>query len=248
MVYPEQMNISSELPSHQWQLINVTERRNTYIDLGYYVGNRATSNYSSMIICVILKRDPAYYVTTLIIPSTLMCVMAFGTFCAPPDSGERISLGISMILGLTVFQLLAAEILPTASKESPIIYTYMITTFALSCLAIPFSLLNLNIAYGDTFSSLKTPWLKRAFLEVLPSCLFVMTYDQRVQEELPGVTQIPPLQNLTQDANSGTRRVKTYQPSITENGKKLSEPSVSLRKMNEFGKVSLLSYFRQSFQ
>ncbi|XP_071835129.1 acetylcholine receptor subunit beta-type acr-2-like [Apostichopus japonicus] len=132
-------------------------------------------------VCLILERNPENYILTLMLPSTLLCIMAFATFIAPPDSGERISLGVSMVLGLTVFQLLVADILPS-TNERPILSSYLISTFVLACLAVPASLLNINIAYGDrSILVLKYTFSRKLFLEYLPRMTVVPSYSERIR-------------------------------------------------------------------
>ncbi|PIK39767.1 putative neuronal acetylcholine receptor subunit alpha-5 [Apostichopus japonicus] len=108
--------------------------------------------------------------------------MAFMTFVAPPDSGERISLSVSMVLGLTVFQLLVADILPATNERSPILSAYLTTTFVLAGATVPFSLVNINIAYGDSaILALKYRWLRKLCLDYLPRLTAVPSYSERIR-------------------------------------------------------------------
>ncbi|PIK39765.1 nicotinic acetylcholine receptor subunit type N [Apostichopus japonicus] len=209
-LYADSNLFTSFVESNQWDLLKVTATNATYYDLPDYVENRPVSNYSA-VFSVSLKRDPSYYIQTLIIPSTILCALAFVTFLAPPDSGERISLGVSMVLGLTVFQLLVSETLPVASKDTPLLGEYLTENFSMACLAVPFSLFSINIAYGDSpFSSMKRPWLRRAFLEILPAMLFVTTYKDRLREEIVNEIEVKPstVTNSDEESDVGDSDVK----------------------------------------
>ncbi|KAJ8026586.1 Neuronal acetylcholine receptor subunit alpha-10 [Holothuria leucospilota] len=188
--YYQQMYLRAELSndpsgfdSFEWNLLNTTIS-NQLVPTLSSSGEDEDVLFTVATFCLYLQRDPNYYITTIIIPSTLMCFMAFVTFLAPPDSGERISLGVSMVLGLTVFQLLIADTLPTSSKLTPILSTYLTTNFILACLAVPLSLVNINIAYkADKLKFLKYRWIRALLLECLPYFLCVPTYRESVRSE-----------------------------------------------------------------
>lgn len=146
----------SSITSLEWSLLKTT------------VSNTKSPYIISQFV-IFLQRDPRYYIYSIIVPSTAMCLLAFATFLAPPDGGERISLGVSMVLGLTVFQLLIADTLPTSSKQSPILSNYLSVNFLLSCLVVPFSLININIAYREKrLTLLKYRWIRVLLTEYLP--------------------------------------------------------------------------------
>ena len=42
-------------------------------------------------------------------------------FYLPPDSGEKVSLGVTVLLALTVFLLIVAETMPPQSENIPLI-------------------------------------------------------------------------------------------------------------------------------
>ncbi|KAJ8032197.1 Neuronal acetylcholine receptor subunit beta-3 [Holothuria leucospilota] len=180
-LYAQPPTRQSSLPSSEWNFTLITSHNHSYV----YEDDENNSSFSiaTTTFCVFLQRYPNYYVNTLIIPSTVLCLMSFVTFLAPPDSGERISLGVSMVLGLTVFQLLVADILPSASKQNPILGFYLIGTFCLAGLTVPLSLLNIKIAYGDSkIFILKYSCLRKTFLEYLPKICSVPTYSERIKQ------------------------------------------------------------------
>ncbi len=65
-------------------------------------------------------RKPLYYLFNLVLP----CVFITGTtvlvFYLPPDSGEKVSLGVTVLLALTVFLLMVAESMPPQSLTVPL--------------------------------------------------------------------------------------------------------------------------------
>ena len=67
-----------------------------------------------------LRRRYTFYIMNIILPCTLLSVLVMIVFCLPPDAGEKISLGISVLLAFTVFLLMVAENIPRTSLHVPI--------------------------------------------------------------------------------------------------------------------------------
>ena len=67
------------------------------------------------------KRRSGYYVLTVIIPFTVVSVLGLLTFPLPPESGEKVSLGMTCLLSFFVIQALVSEHLPTSSHTMPYI-------------------------------------------------------------------------------------------------------------------------------
>ncbi|KAH3829603.1 hypothetical protein DPMN_102830 [Dreissena polymorpha] len=97
-----------------------------------------------------MERRPAFYLLTMLLPCILTsCVAALG-FLLPVESGEKVSLEITVLLSLAVFLLLVSESLPPSSDDFPVIGSY----FACSMVLVSFSLLQtvlvLNVFYRGT--------------------------------------------------------------------------------------------------
>lgn len=50
-----------------------------------------------------IKRRPLFYVFNMIFPSMLITIVGFLGFLIPPDSGEKVSMGVTTLLSMTVF-------------------------------------------------------------------------------------------------------------------------------------------------
>ena len=78
-------------------------------------------SYPSLHFHIWIERKSLYYIVNIITPCVILSLLATFTFCIPPDSGEKISLGITLLLSFTVFQLIVAESIPRRSDSIPII-------------------------------------------------------------------------------------------------------------------------------
>ena len=70
---------------------------------------------------VFLRRRTLYYGFNLIIPCALISSLALLTFLLPPDAGEKVSLGITVLLSLSVFSLIVADSVPSTSLAVPLV-------------------------------------------------------------------------------------------------------------------------------
>jgi hypothetical protein len=82
--------------------------------------------YPDITFNIYLKRKPMYYVRNIIIPAVLItCIAALG-FILPADSEEKVGLELTIVLAMSVFQLLVADKLPPSSESTPWIGMYQI--------------------------------------------------------------------------------------------------------------------------
>ncbi len=76
--------------------------------------------YTHVLFTIHFKRRSMYYVFNLVMPCVLISGITVLGFVLPSDSGEKVSLGITVLLSLTVFLLLIAESMPPSS-DVPVI-------------------------------------------------------------------------------------------------------------------------------
>ena len=67
------------------------------------------------------QRRPSFYLLTMMFPCILTSAVAALTFMLPVESGEKVSLEITVLLSLAVFMLVVSESMPPSSDNFPII-------------------------------------------------------------------------------------------------------------------------------
>ena len=82
------------------------------------------------------RRKPLYYIMTIVFPSMLLSLLTSISFIFPADSGERVSLVISVLLGVVVFMLLVNDRTPVTSDSVPIITQFFNCIGAATVLAL----------------------------------------------------------------------------------------------------------------
>lgn len=70
-----------------------------------------------------------YYTYNIIIPCVMLSILTLLCFWMKPDSGEKISLGLTILLAFSVFMLLIAENMPSTSVHVPIIGEFLNISF-----------------------------------------------------------------------------------------------------------------------
>ena len=80
---------------------------------------------------LVFKRYPKFYIYYLILPCLLLSVLSLLVFYLPPDCGEKLTLAITNLLALTVFQQIIAEHIPPSTDDSPVIGKLVMVIFNL---------------------------------------------------------------------------------------------------------------------
>lgn len=70
---------------------------------------------------VVIRRRPLFYVVSLLLPSIFLMVMDIVGFYLPPNSGERVSFKITLLLGYSVFLIIVSDTLPATAIGTPLI-------------------------------------------------------------------------------------------------------------------------------
>ncbi|GFR91300.1 neuronal acetylcholine receptor subunit alpha-10 [Elysia marginata] len=108
-----------------------------------------------------LRRRTKYYFMNIIIPCIILSFLCLGGFLLPPESGEKITLGLSVLLTITVFMLMVADKMPQTSESISVISIYLMVVLATSCLSVLSSVLVLSIHHQRGRPSRPPLWLRR---------------------------------------------------------------------------------------
>ncbi|KAK4467828.1 hypothetical protein MN116_008751 [Schistosoma mekongi] len=124
-------------------------------------------------IAIKLQRRALYYVFNLIVPCLLISGMALMVFMLPPDAGEKISLGVTILLSLTMFLQLVADKLPQTSEAIPLIGIYFSCTMFMCSLSIVFTVLVLNYHHRSSDCNTVPSWIRNIVNTYLAKLLFM---------------------------------------------------------------------------
>ncbi|XP_045406522.1 neuronal acetylcholine receptor subunit alpha-9 isoform X2 [Lemur catta] len=128
--------------------------------------------YPDVTFTLLLKRRSSFYIVNLLIPCVLISFLAPLSFYLPAASGEKVSLGVTILLAMTVFQLMVAEIMP-ASENVPLIGKYYIATMALITASTALTIMVMNIHFCGAEARPVPHWARVVILKYMARILFV---------------------------------------------------------------------------
>uniref|UniRef100_A0A8W8HLL8 Uncharacterized protein n=2 Tax=Magallana gigas TaxID=29159 RepID=A0A8W8HLL8_MAGGI len=155
----------------EWDIINVTARRKEK----FYPC--CPEPYPDITFNITLRRRTLFYSLNLIMPCLSISCLTVLVFYLPSDSGEKITLSISILLALTVFFLLLSDINPPTSFVIPLIGKYLLFTMIVVTLSIFLAVYTLGIHFRKPSTHRMSPWIKRVFTEILPKILLMKRPD-----------------------------------------------------------------------
>lgn len=114
----EKVDLKNFKPSDSWKLIeaNISRYVHLYEDLGM--------SYSLIDVTLQIRRKSLYFWLNIIVPCLILNSLGIGLFILPPDSGQKISFGLGILLTLFVFALVVNENIPRTSDYIPILGRY----------------------------------------------------------------------------------------------------------------------------
>ncbi|GFG30449.1 hypothetical protein Cfor_03690 [Coptotermes formosanus] len=152
-------DISSFITNGEWDLLGVPGKRNEI----YY--NCCPEPYIDITFIIIIRRRTLYYFFNLIVPCVLIASMAVLGFTLPPDSGEKLSLGVTILLSLTVFLNMVAETMPATSDAVPLLGTYFNCIMFMVASSVVSTILILNYHHRNADTHEMSPWVSSEALQ-----------------------------------------------------------------------------------
>ncbi|XP_077992172.1 neuronal acetylcholine receptor subunit alpha-6-like [Glandiceps talaboti] len=133
--------------------------------------------YSVVIYTITLRRRPLYYCINILVPCVLFAIITVLVYCLPPDSGEKITLSMSVLLALTLLSLLVADLMPATSETTPLIGRYLLFNIGMVSLSLVLSVVVLHIKYHPNKLSPVPIGMRETLLYSLPRKLCMKEWE-----------------------------------------------------------------------
>ncbi|EDO45565.1 predicted protein, partial [Nematostella vectensis] len=119
-----------------------------------------------------IRRKVLFYMTNLIVPCIVLALLTVFSFHLPPESGERIGLVITILLGLTVFMLVFTENVPRTSEVIPLIGKYAFAVLCVVSMSLLVTCCILRVFNKDPDRKM-SKWFRKLIFEILGPVLLM---------------------------------------------------------------------------
>ncbi|XP_052088678.1 neuronal acetylcholine receptor subunit alpha-7-like [Mytilus californianus] len=98
-----------------------------------------------------LKREPVYYIVMIVLPTMLLSLLNPLVFLLPVESGERISLAMTVLLSYAIFLTLVSASIPASSNPMCFLLIVMIIIMLISGLTVVAVIITTKVYYQEEY-------------------------------------------------------------------------------------------------
>uniref|UniRef100_A0A8C5PVK3 5-hydroxytryptamine receptor 3A n=1 Tax=Leptobrachium leishanense TaxID=445787 RepID=A0A8C5PVK3_9ANUR len=149
----------------EWELLYVLSQYREFVE--------HEDSFAEMKFHVVIKRRPLFYAVNLLLPSMFLMVMDIIGFYLPPDSGERVSFKITLLLGYSVFLIIVSDTLPATAIGTPLIGVYFVVCMALLVISLTETILIVRLVHKQDLQPHVPEWVKKLVLEKITVILCI---------------------------------------------------------------------------
>ncbi|XP_061072529.1 5-hydroxytryptamine receptor 3A-like [Conger conger] len=179
----------------EWELLHILSQYNSFsID--------DHDHYAEIKFHLVIRRRPLFYTVSLLLPSVFLMVMDIVGFYLPPDSGERVSFKITLLLGYSVFLIIVSDTLPATAIGTPLIGVYFVVCMALLVISLTETVLIVRLVHKQDLQPHVPEWVKRLVLQRATALLCI----RNKQRKFGPTSPCPPDSSSINDSHANTDR------------------------------------------
>lgn len=171
-------DLADLVPNVEWQVLGMPAKKNVILY------GCCSDPYPDITFTLQLKRRASFYIFNLLLPCMMISFLAPLGFYLPADSGEKVSLGVTVLLALTVFQLLVAESMPP-SESVPLIGKYYIATMTMVTASTALTIFIMNLHHCGPEARPVPDWVRVVVLKYLNRLCLVYELGETCTRENP---------------------------------------------------------------
>ncbi|XP_050402297.1 neuronal acetylcholine receptor subunit alpha-10 isoform X2 [Patella vulgata] len=193
------VDLENYIYSGEWDLIDVKVVRHEV----YYACCKEP--YPDVRFTIIIRRRTLYYLFNIIFPCLWLTILSLLGFWLPPDSGEKITLGITVLLAFSVFMLLIAESMPATSEFVPLIGIYLTVTMAMTSMSIILTVFVLQLHHVGPHQKPVPRWMKSLVINILARAVCMCSTAQSAKNPSDDVCLSTFMENIESGNCNGGR-------------------------------------------
>lgn len=175
--HTSKIDLAKYVTSVEWEVLDVPCKQNV---LHYAC---CDAPFPDVTCNIRMRRRPAFYLFNLVFPTILLIIIGLFVFCLPPESGEKVSLAITVLLAMTVFMLLVMENVPPNSEAIPMLEQFIGGTIALLTLSTAMAVFVVNFHFRGILKA-RPPYWVRVF--VLRGLAYIVCMRKRTRVLMDG--------------------------------------------------------------
>ncbi|XP_072229703.1 5-hydroxytryptamine receptor 3A-like [Leuresthes tenuis] len=129
---------------YEWLFVDMTVTNKTVFPFG--------ADQDTIIYTISMKRRSVLYIVNFLVPVLFFLCLDLTSFLISDRGGEKLSFKVTVLLAVTVMQLILNEILPSSSDKVPLIAVYCIGIFTLMMLSLLETILVMYLMEKDSAS------------------------------------------------------------------------------------------------
>lgn len=153
------IDLVNYVPNGEWSLIQTQVIRNVV----YYPC--CPEPFPDVTFVIKIRRRILFYLYNVIFPCVMLSALTLLAFIIPPDSGEKVALGITVLLAFSVFMLAVAENMPETSEMVPLISIYLTVVMAMTSVSVMFTVFVLNLHHRGPKRRRVPEWLRKRIID-----------------------------------------------------------------------------------
>ncbi|XP_027145583.1 5-hydroxytryptamine receptor 3A-like [Larimichthys crocea] len=129
---------------YEWLFINMTVDNRTVNQFNY--------TQTQIVYTITMRRRSALYIVNFLLPVMFFLILDLASFLISDSGGEKVGFKITVLLAVTVLQLILNEILPATSDRIPLISIYCLGIFSLMMLSLLETIVVIHLLNKDAVS------------------------------------------------------------------------------------------------
>ncbi|KAM8836627.1 neuronal acetylcholine receptor subunit alpha-7-like isoform 1-T1 [Spinachia spinachia] len=150
----ELQNVTESKGNLEWSLERMTQSE--WLFVNFSINKESVNNFGPdqimLVYTITMKRRSALYIANFLLPIMFLLCLDLASFGISDMGGEKLGFKVTVLLAVTVMQLILNDILPASSDRIPLIAIYCIGVFGLMMLSLVESILMTYLFRKDSAS------------------------------------------------------------------------------------------------